>query len=152
MAEPIPDPAASAGTPPAAETEQQRLTGLASLLFEAARKGDVDLLREATSGGAPPDLCNQSGDSLVMLAAYHGHAGAVEVLLEAGAQVDLMNDRAQTPLGGATFKGYGDVVATLLRFGADPAAGSPSAISMAVMFDREDLLTLFDQTGPVRPA
>lgn len=139
-AEPQPDPA-----PP--ETEQQRLTRLANLLFEAARKGDAELLREATQGGAPPDLCNQSGDSLVMLAAYHGHAEAVQVLLEAGAQVDLMNDRAQTPLGGATFKGYREVVSTLLRFGADPAAGSPSAISMAVMFDREDLLAMFDASS-----
>ncbi|MFN0028697.1 MAG: ankyrin repeat domain-containing protein [Acidimicrobiales bacterium] len=136
-----------------AESEHQRLTRLANLLFDAARRGDTNLLREATSGGAPPDLSNQSGDSLVMLAAYHGHAEAVEVLLQAGAQVDLMNDRAQTPLGGATFKGYPDVVRTLLRFGADPAAGSPSAITMAVMFDREDFLALFDtsRSDPAGP-
>jgi len=132
------------GPSPAAETERERLTRLANLLFQAARNGDVALLREATTGGAPADLTNQSGDSLVMLAAYYGHAEAVQVLCEAGAWVDQVNDRGQTPLSGAVFKGYADVVETLLRFGADPAAGSPPPVSVAVMFGREDLLALFE--------
>lgn len=131
-------------TAPAGESDQERLTRLANLLFQAARQGDVGLLREATEGGAPPDLTNQNGDSLVMLAAYHGHAEAVEVLLRAGAFADQINDRGQTPLSGATFKGYADVVETLLRFGADPAAGSPPPVSVAVLFGREDLLALFE--------
>jgi len=146
-------------TAPAGESDQERLSRLANLLFQAARQGDVGLLREATGGGAPPDLTNQNGDSLVMLAAYHGHAEAVEVLLQAGAFVDQVNDRGQTPLSGATFKGYADVVETLLRFGADPAAGSPPPVSVAVLFDREDLLALFEASqrarregGPDAPA
>ncbi len=136
---------------PAPESEQERLARLANLLFHAARQGDVGLLREATSAGAPPDLTNQNGDSLVMLAAYYGHAEAVEVLLQAGALVDQINDRGQTPLSGATFKGYADVVETLLRFGADPGGGSPPPVSVAVMFGREDLLALFEAQQRPRP-
>ena len=137
---------------PGHESEQDRLARLANLLFQAARNGDSTLLREATAGGAPADLANQNGDSLVMLAAYHGHAEAVSVLLEAGGAVDQINDRGQTPLGGATFKGYVDVVETLLRFGADPGAGSPPALTMAVMFSRDDLLELFDAAQRRRAA
>jgi ankyrin repeat protein len=130
-------------TDPAA-AEQARLARLANLLFGAARQGDTALLREAMAGGAPPDLTNQNGDSLVMLAAYHGHAESVRVLLEAGAAVDQVNDRGQTPLSGATFKGFAEVVATLLEFGADPGAGTPPPVSVAVVFGREDLLALFE--------
>jgi ankyrin repeat protein len=137
-------PADGPETPPGPDDEQERLARLANLLFQAARNGDAALLHEATSGGAPPDLANQNGDTLLMLAAYHGHEPAVRVLLQAGASVDQLNDRGQTPLGGATFKGFGDVVQTLLEFGADPQAGSPPAISVAVMFSRDDLLPLFD--------
>lgn len=124
--------------------EQARLARLATLLFEAARRGDVALLSEAMAGGAPPDLTNQSGDTLVMLAAYYGHAEAVRVLLAAGAQPDRLNDRGQTPLGGAVFKGYTEVVEALLEGGADPLAGSPAPVVVATMFDRQDLLARFD--------
>jgi ankyrin repeat protein len=126
------------------DDEDARLRELASLLFAAARGGDVDLLAEAMAGGAPPDLTNQNGDTLVMLAAYHGHAAAVKVLLDAGARPDQLNDRGQTPLAGATFKGYTDVVETLLAAGADPYAGSPPAFTTALMFQRDDLVALFD--------
>ena len=124
--------------------EDQRLQEMAGQLFQAARGGDAALLSEAMTGGAPPDLLNQNGDSLVMLAAYHGHVEAVGVLLGAGADPDLMNDRGQTPLAGAVFKGYFEVAKLLVEAGADPLGGAPSAMTTAIMFDRTDLLALFD--------
>lgn len=126
------------------ESERERLVRLANLLFQAARTGDVELLAEATAGGAPADLANQNGDTLLMLAAYHGHAEAVRILLRAGASVDQLNDRGQTPLAGATFKGFGEVIDALLEHGADPQAGSPPAVTVAIMFSRDDLLARFD--------
>ena len=132
--------------------EQERLAQLAKVLFEAARIGDVSLLSEAMAGGAPPNLMNPSGDTLVMLAAYHGHPEAVKVLLAAGAHPDQMNDRGQTPLGGVAFKGFREVAEVLLAAGADPYGGSPSAMSMAIMFDRTDLIELFDTAGKGREA
>jgi hypothetical protein len=130
--------------PPRPGDEPARLAALANRLFHAARTGDVALLEEAMAGGAPPDLVNQNGDSLVMLAAYHGHTAAVAVLLDAGASPDLLNDRGQTPLAGAVFKGYAAVAEVLLAAGADPQAGAPTAYAAAVMFDRGDILSLFD--------
>ena len=126
------------------EDERERMARLAGMLFEAARTGDSAMLAEATSQGAPANLTNQSGDTLLMLAAYHGHAEAVSVLLAAGSAADTPNDRGQTPLGGVAFKGFVEVARLLVDAGADPLGGTPSAMVMATAFDNEELLTLFD--------
>ncbi|MCI3929294.1 ankyrin repeat domain-containing protein [Streptomyces sp. AN091965] len=116
---------------------------LAGKIFDLARAGDTDALTAYVDAGVSVNLTNDSGDSLLMLAAYHGHAPAVRALVERGADVDRANDRGQTPLAGAVFKGADDVVRALVDGGADPAAGTPSAIDTARMFDKIELLTLF---------
>lgn len=116
---------------------------LATRLFAMARTGDTAQLIAYVEAGVSPNLSNQTGDSLVMLAAYHGHAETVRALLARGAEPDRPNDRGQTPLAGAVFKGETEVVRALVEGGADPLAGHPSAIATARMFDRPDLLALF---------
>ncbi|MER5968267.1 ankyrin repeat domain-containing protein [Streptomyces sp. NPDC002055] len=116
---------------------------LASRVFDFARGGETASLAAYVDAGVPADLTNDKGDSLVMLAAYHGHAGAVEALLGRGADPDRANDRGQTPLAGAVFKGEDAVVRALLAGGADPAAGTPSAVDTARMFGKDELLKLF---------
>jgi ankyrin repeat protein len=115
---------------------------LAHKLFQAAREGDTGLLRGYLGAGAPATLTNAAGDSLLMLAAYHGHAETVQLILEHGAEADAANDRGQTPLAGAAFKGYTDVARVLLDAGADPDAGTPSARAAAQMFARTEILDL----------
>ena len=87
-------------------------------------------------------MTNAAGDSLLMLAAYHGHAETVQLILQHGATPTRANDRGQTPLAGAAFKGYTDVARLLLDAGADPDAGTPSARDAAQMFARTDILDL----------
>lgn len=116
---------------------------LAAKIFDLARRGDQDTIAAYVDAGVPPNLSNDSGDTLVMLAAYHGHAPAVRALLERGADPDRVNDRGQTPLAGAVFKGEDEVVRALLDGGADPSAGTPSAIDTARMFGKDELLELF---------
>jgi uncharacterized protein len=94
--------------------------------------------------GVPANLCNHKGDTLIMLAAYHGHPRTVAALLERGADPDRPNDRGQTPLAGAVFKGEREVIEALLDGGADPTAGTPSAVDTARMFGSADLITLFE--------
>ena len=113
---------------------------LASKLFDLARQGDGDTLKAYLDAGAPADLTNDKGDSLVMLAAYHGHAATVAALLSRGADPNRINDRGQSPLAGAVFKGSADVVRLLLEAGADPSFGKPSALETARMFGKTDLL------------
>ncbi|MGW5769998.1 ankyrin repeat domain-containing protein [Streptomyces longwoodensis] len=125
------------------EAPDPEVVELATKIFDLARRGRTEELVAYVDAGVPANLTNDRGDSLVMLAAYHGHAGAVRALLARGAEADRINDRGQTPLAGAVFKGETDVIDALLEAGADPAAGTPSAVDTARMFDKTDLLERF---------
>ncbi|MFG2647405.1 ankyrin repeat domain-containing protein [Streptomyces sp. NPDC048436] len=125
------------------EAPDPEVVELATKIFDLARQGDAAALAAYVDAGVPANLTNDSGDSLVMLAAYHGHADAVRALLERGADANRANDRGQTPLAGAVFKGEEAVIRALLDGGADPAAGMPSAVDTARMFAKTELLELF---------
>jgi uncharacterized protein len=129
----------------AGQQPSDEVVALATKLFDLARSGDTDALAAYVDAGVSADLSNHKGDSLVMLAAYHGHASTVRALLARGADPDRANDRGQTPLAGAVFKGEVEVVRALVDGGADPAAGTPSALDTARMFERSDLLELMGQ-------
>ncbi|MER5452501.1 ankyrin repeat domain-containing protein [Streptomyces sp. NPDC002766] len=125
------------------EAPDPEVVELATKIFDLARQGPTEALVAYVDAGVPANLTNDRGDSLLMLAAYHGHADAVRELLARGAAADEINDRGQTPLAGAVFKGETDVIKTLLEGGADPSAGTPSAVDTARMFGRTELLELF---------
>jgi ankyrin repeat protein len=130
----------AAASEPAAPDEET--LALAHALFDAARDGNSALLGSYLAAGAPATLTTAAGDTLLMLAAYHGHADTVRLILAHGGDANTANDRGQTPLAGAVFKGYPDVVQVLVDAGADPDAGSPSARAAAQMFARNDILAL----------
>lgn len=135
------DDASEAG--PGIDAPGPEVVELATRLFDMARSGATDTLAGYLDAGVPADLRNQSGDSLLMLAAYHGHASTVSALLDRGADADLANDKGQTPLAGAVFRGFDDVVRALVDAGADPHVGTPAADAAAAMFGREDLRRLW---------
>ncbi|WP_248964450.1 ankyrin repeat domain-containing protein [Sphaerisporangium perillae] len=108
-----------------------------------ARSGETELLCAYVDAGVPADLCNDKGDTLLMLAAYHGHAGTVRALASRGADPGRANDRGQTPLAGAVFKKEPEVVRALLEAGADPGQGTPSAFDTAKMFGHAEFLEWF---------
>jgi uncharacterized protein len=124
--------------------QTEDIAELAGRLFDMARSGDAAALAAYLDAGVPVNLTNHNGDTLVMLAAYHGHPDTVQVLTTRGADVNRINDRGQTPLAGAVFKGEDDVVRLLVAAGADPAGGGPSAIDTAKMFGRTEYLELFE--------
>ncbi|MEU3420745.1 ankyrin repeat domain-containing protein [Streptomyces murinus] len=125
------------------EAPDPEVVELATKIFDLARQGQTEALVAYIDAGVPANLTNDRGDSLVMLAAYHGHADTVRALLARGAEANRVNDRGQTPLAGAVFKGETEVVKALLESGADPAEGTPSAVDTARMFGRADVLELF---------
>jgi len=116
---------------------------IAQRMFDAARAGDADTLAAFLDAGGPVNLTNGTGDTLLMLAAYHAHPGAVNLLIERGADVDRLNDRGQSPLAGAVFKGAEEVVRALVAAGADPYVGYPTADDAARMFGRDDYQQLW---------
>jgi uncharacterized protein len=123
--------------------DDPELVELATRLFGLARSGGTETLAAYVDAGIPANLSNDAGDSLLMLAAYHGHAATVRALLDRGADPGRPNDRGQTPLAGAVFKKEPAVVRALLDAGADPRAGKPSAVETARMFGHEDFLEWF---------
>jgi ankyrin repeat protein len=105
-------------------------------IFDLARQG-ADVLLDLVDAGLPVDLADESGNTLLMLAAYHGHADLTAGLAERGADVNRLNGKNQAPLAGAVFKNEADVIRVLVEHGADPEAGNPSARATAQMFGRE---------------
>lgn len=106
------------------------LVQIAVELFDAARAGSVDRLAAALDAGVPVDLVDADGNSYLMLAAYHGHLEATELLIARGADVNRLNGIGQSPLAGAVFKKVPAIVDVLVEAGADPVLGRPSAIDI----------------------
>ncbi|PHH90409.1 hypothetical protein CDD83_3783 [Cordyceps sp. RAO-2017] len=114
------------------------VVALASRMYDAARRGDSAVFQQALPAGLPPNMTNEKGDTLLMLAAYHGHADLVRLLIEHGADPNRLNDRAQSPLAGAVFKQEEAVIEALLDGGADPDHGNPSALQCVETFKQGD--------------
>ena len=121
------------------DAPDEKTIELAHQMFDLARQGETERLAAYVDAGVPANLTDAKGNTLLMLAAYHGHAATVTALAERGADVNRVNDRGQSPLAGAVFKDEQDVVRTLVEAGADPDAGTPSARATAAMFGRPDL-------------
>ncbi|WP_144153501.1 ankyrin repeat domain-containing protein [Paraburkholderia sp. BCC1885] len=126
------------------------LQAVATEVFDLARRGDALMLAAVIEKGVPPNLRNEKGDSLLMLASYHGHVDAVRTLAGLGADPNLRNDNGQTPIAGAAFKGFREVIETLLAAGADVEGASPdgrTALMIAAMFNRTEIVDLLIAHG-----
>ena len=111
---------------------------------ELARKGDTAGLAALIKGGLAVDARDAKGNTLLMLASYHGRAEVVKLLLKSGATVDLRNDKGQTPLGGVAFKGYVEIATLLIDAGADPVAdqGGSTPADFATLAGKSEILAL----------
>ncbi|CAK7214803.1 hypothetical protein SBRCBS47491_002274 [Sporothrix bragantina] len=145
--------------PPQAEDQQQQqppqglpdeAIALAQRLYNGARAGDLALFQQALPAGLPANMANEKGDSLLMLAAYYGHANLVRLLLQHGADPNRLNDKGQSPLAGAVFKAENAVVEALLEGGADPEYGTPTALDTIAMFRQEDKWRAAFEAAPGR--
>lgn len=128
--------------------QDEQVLELARAMLDDAREGRAQRLLPLLDQGAPVGMRDAHGNTLLMLAAYHGHAELVAELAARGADVDQLNDRQQSPLAGAVFKGFDDVARALLEAGADPDAGTPSGRDSAVFFGREEMGQLIEQRSP----
>ncbi|MGA0133856.1 MAG: ankyrin repeat domain-containing protein [Opitutales bacterium] len=119
---------------------------LPSAAADLARSGDAAGLAELLGKGLGIDAQDEKGNTLLMLASYHGRAEVVELLLKAGAAVDLRNDKGQTPLGGVAFKGHAGIARLLLDAGADPKAdqGGSTPADFATLAGRTEILALLE--------
>ena len=111
---------------------------------DLARNGDAVGLAAMIKDGLAVDAQDAKGNTLLMLASYHGKAETVAMLLKARATVDLRNDKGQTPLGGVAFKGYVEIATLLLDAGADPVAdqGGSTPADFATLAGKTEILAL----------
>jgi ankyrin repeat protein len=111
---------------------------------DLARNGDAAGLGALLNGGLTVDARDAKGNTLLMLASYHGRAEVVKLLLKSRATVDLRNDKGQTPLGGVAFKGYVEIATLLLDAGADPLAdqGGSTPADFATLAGKTEILAL----------
>lgn len=128
---------------PPGDARDEEAIAFAHRLLDLARAGDVDLL-DYVDRGVPADLTGPEGETLLMLAASHGHPELVGGLLERDADPDRLNDRGQTPLAGAVSARATEVVELLVAAGADVHAGEPSALATAHVFELPELAALLD--------
>ena len=136
-------------TQPDASLPDDETLAFAARVFDLARHGDAAELGALLDGGLPPNLRNDKGDSLVMLAAYNGNEPAVRTLLEHGADPDALNDNGQAPLAGVAFKGETAIARLLLQHGAKPdgIGGDRTPLMVAAMFDKVDIAALLLDHG-----
>jgi ankyrin repeat protein len=129
----------------AGELSDEELDFLRGVL-DLAREGRTAELGEVIERGVPVNLTGGTGDSLLILAAYHEHPATVRMLLDRGADPDRVNDRGQTALGAAVFRRSVESVTALLDHGADPDAGGRSAVEIAAFFELDEMTALLART------
>jgi ankyrin repeat protein len=132
------------------DAEEKRYAELQLLALDAARAGDTATLISMVQAGLPANLQDLKGNTLLMLASYHGHAETTAALLQNGAEPDRRNLRHQTPLGGVAFKGYVEIAQLLLEAGADLNAdqgGGTTPLMLASLFGRTEMIQLLQRRG-----
>jgi ankyrin repeat protein len=135
---------------PISEAEEKRYAELQLLALDAARTGDSATLISMIDAGLPVNLQDHKGNSLLMLAAYHGNIETVVELLARKADPDRRNLRNQTPLGGVAFKGFVPVAEVLLDAGADLNAdqgGGITPLMLASLFGRTEMMRFLEKRG-----
>jgi uncharacterized protein len=85
------------------------------------KRGDEAGLRAALASGLDPNLANNNGWSLLMLAAVEGALPLGRLLLDKGAAVEATNRHGETALSLAAHKGHIDYLRMLRESGASTA-------------------------------
>lgn len=117
---------------------------LQQLLFDASRLGRADMIAPLLHAGADIGERDAQGYTALILACYHGHEEAAELLLARGAPVDQPDGaRGNTALMGVAFKGFTRIAERLLDAGADPDAinlAGQTALMLAALFGHEAIV------------
>lgn len=99
------------------------------LFFEAAKKGDLDKVKDLLSSNVLIDAQDDLGRTALSFAAESGRNTVLKELLEKGASVDLADKNGETPLLWATKNNHTGEVSLLLRYQADPTKRNINDIS-----------------------
>jgi len=92
-------------------------------LHEAAKRGQLEFMRECIMQRVPLNGIDKSGSSALYWAAYGGHEDCVREILKHGnkVQIDIQNKLGETALHAACWKGQAIVARLLISAGASQA-------------------------------
>ncbi len=102
-------------------------------LAEAAREGNVDVVRQQLLAGAPANQLDLDNRPALSLAAQNGNAEIAKMLLDARATPDLRDREGRTALMWASERGHVGVVQTLIAGRANLNLIERSTSSTALM-------------------
>lgn len=105
--------------PPAAGSEEKQGIWFWQKLSSYVRNGRYRALEEEIADGAPPDLADNEGNTLLIIAAQNGQKRIAKLLLRNGADMDAFNYRGNTALHFAKEYGFYDLFDYLIEKGAD---------------------------------
>jgi uncharacterized protein len=121
------------------------------IAFDAAREGDIQTLAAYFSSGFDVNGKNARGDTLLILAAYHGQEKAVELILnQPKVDLDYKNNMGFTALTGAVYKGFNPIVQQLIDKGANVNTANGSGqtpLMFAALFGRQEAARLLIRAG-----
>ena len=72
---------------------------------EAAKEGDVKMMRKALSKGANPNQADEHGATALHYASHYGQLEIVRLLVESGANIDVADSNAWRPIHSAARRG-----------------------------------------------
>ena len=94
-------------------------SALAAPIHDAARKGDVDGVKQLLDGGGGGlEERDATGETPLISASLAGKTRIVELLLARGAMMEARNNRGLTPLHAAAYGGHLGVAIALIDHGA----------------------------------
>ncbi len=125
-------------------------------LLDAARRGEVEVVRSLLDGGADVNAARGDGLTALHAAAERGHLDVVKLLISAGAELDAGTRIGRyTPLHLAGRGGHGRVVGALVEAGADVNATTsntgvtPVHLAAAAVGGETSVATLLDHGADV---
>ena len=85
------------------ETEEKRYAELQQMALDYARLGETESLAAMLRHVLPVNLADGKGNTLLMLASYHGNLVTTRMLLAHGADVNAKDLNGKSPLYHTTF-------------------------------------------------
>ena len=119
-------------------------------LMDAARRGDIEAVKQLLKAGASPNIGDYWRDTPLVEAARQENLELAQILLDAGAVPDAKG-RGYTPLGLAAQNGNVRLAEMLLRAGANPDRKSDNGDTPAHAAARMGKPDVIAALAPARP-
>ncbi|WP_202300537.1 ankyrin repeat domain-containing protein [Dryocola clanedunensis] len=130
---------------------QPSVASISPAVIDAARVGNLEVVKQSISSGANVNDTDSNGYSLLILATYHGQYSVARYLLAQGADPGLLDNHGRSALMGAAFKN--DIGAARILLGnprTDVNQQNPvgqTAAMYAALFGHKDFLTFLLSHG-----